>query len=645
MGPDADVLLGSSGPVHPDDDGDRNGARREESDDNKTTPASSPTSGLVSALVRRINQIVGSELMLDAAVLFQQLSREFLVVHQEDSRAVFEDYLKHYYFGSGFQQLEVRIFKSNDDGQAYDWTLDSSNEDTLCSFPIAAQIGDMHILSQFGASATNHKNRMAMVNDMRRYFAVSGMPPIAQLAAMIREIIVLVSSAPYPESLGTAILGALSQMFPNSREWASEVLVMDTADLSIVPCGWNEGALSVVITAELSAAKTKEKYPGMYHVLKHLAHMNFELLDTDRKDVAAIESALRFFTYKIKHTRHTIEFELQVMLPAGGGDYLLWFDADGEPTPDLKRVPFEELRQDADQTFHIAISGTFHIVELGCASISLPLVVFEMRCRGSGLHPHKDGDFPLARFDIRMVHMGRQRLTRILLRPFFDIELLRYVLLNHFHTQFEVCPTRAPGLARPPGSDAAAEGEDMADFYIPPSVPRRSSLKKTTIHDTLTIHTQVDDEPATPTGSVEGDKATLGASSEAINLFKKRVSTLPPPPRGTPWQIIMKQRILLLPAPRIITSCFAAFLGQQLGSIDVLKLSSDMLQALALDLELQYKSLFESEKEQDEAHLAKMRMETELDVESAVETTDQRPVGCSVQSMLVGTLNGDSANQ
>lgn len=166
----------------------------------------------------------------------------------------------------------------------------------------------------------------------------------------------------------------------------------------------------------------------------------------------------------------------------------------------------------------------------------------KMTCTSSTLcHAtrYQDLDTPAHRVDMTIIHMTEKRLTSFLLKPFFNLDLLRYILLNHFKMQMEVGPKPNPARFEPPevGShfecDGAQEEVDGEMFY-----------------DT----------------------------SDGTRHEKQQ--------QRTAWSMSSRFHTYLPIPPKILTSCLSLFVGEQLASPDDMRMMIDLLSAFGRDLKL-----------------------------------------------------------
>ena len=202
----------------------------------------------------------------------------------------------------------------------------------------------------------------------------------------------------------------------------------------------------------------------------------------------------------------------------------------------------------------------------------------EMKCSSSRLaHESTNGTvFPAHRFDLTIIYMTDKRVTSWLLRPFFSLDLLRFILLNKFHIQFEVAPIPAPrDVIEPPAkvSSFACDG---------------------------------------PTDDEEGE-FFYDASDELRILCETSDST---------WSFSSRVHMYLPIPPRILTSCLSLFVGEQLASPDDLRMMVNFLSSLGRDMKMMEARLARAE---GEAHRAQV-LEHDAHIEQHINEKEHNQV-------------------
>jgi len=456
-------------------------------------------------------------------------------------------------------------------------------KDTKTPFPQISQVGDMDFFAQFFPTQIDMNKRRVQVNELRGFMGLAGMIPIMVIVQRARLAMKLAAKG-VPEKTaadvqGRTLLKALGLCFPNGVGFMSNLIDMSTVDLvmtDVLP------GLMVELTAEIDMAKIRETYPSMETLLNHLAEYYIVMADSGPGDIAHIDSAKTMMCLRLHHALGAMTVTVSVMLEAisstSEGGRLLWFDRHtknpvANPAAQSPSWPidFDEALPGASASFRIIVDGTFRIPQLGCGSISMPLIVCKMDYKASNTlfqHPYDGGLAPSCTFTVNVLHVGEKKITSFLLRPFFNVDLLRYILIKHLRFQFQVGPGELPQVQvmEPSSVTTATQAkDDEADvdigFFDALSEPSADV-------DGISMHEEILLNHAQPGAPARWSDRTLGW--QARNL--------------SPWRFIARIHLFLPPPPRVVTSCLSIFVGEQLASPDDVQLMIDLLTALAVDL-------------------------------------------------------------
>lgn len=418
--------------------------------------------------------------------------------------------------------------------------------DAQVTYPLIAAVGDLDILAQFFPFRLEGNKQ---VNTFDTYFTMGGMPPILLLVQKLRELISLFNG-PTQSFTGVEFLQAMAAVLPNTNKFAANIVDMRTVRMDISPKLHNTKL--VTLQCELDSDKLEQMYPSLANLLKHLAEMDISVCDYSDVAEQDLDKAPCMLQLKINYLRGgAIEIKITLML-SSTSQQLVWFSKQTEDmhNPAVFRVvDFQENTCEAETKFLVSIDGSFRIPQLGCAgSIRLPLIICELRCINSkrkfptGM-PSPCDFAPAARFDISIRYMSERRLTAMVLRPFFNLDLLRFILLNHFHIQFEVGPLEThPAVPAQPLKDGIFNSD--CEFFDAHSTQEEIELEVGRRHSLPKLQLQ----------------------------------------QHIPWTITAKIHMFLPIPPRTITSCLSLFVGQQLASPDNIIMLIDLTSALAKDL-------------------------------------------------------------
>jgi len=503
-----------------------------------------------------------------------------------------QEFMHRFLFDPGFQELGVRICDS-----ASKVLVRHDSTNTQSVFPVVKQPGDLDTIAHFFPVRIETANKtLASVNELNGFLCMSGMPPIEIVVKKLRELILCGSdrgkAGQYPNLMGKALLDAMRQTFPHANEFAGTLVDLQSVELDLTPV---TGGIMVQLHGELNISKLEELYPAMASLLKHLSELDFSIIDLHdpgASSYADASTAKCMMQVRIVYLKGVIELQVRMMLPDTDSNHLLWFDRaskkcvltpKGEPWP----VEFVESSVDWKKSFRVVIDGTMRIPQLGCGSIALPLIVIELRCSASKLRFSNlyGGESPAHRFDITILHMTDKRITALLLRPFFNLDLLRFILLNHFHMQMEVIPpTKAMPLATPAKNGAFPQDEDYEEFF----------------------DAREDEDPATVHEEV------------SITHPPRRGSLSKPDDVSPHWFFVSKVHMYLPQPPKVITTCLSLFVGEQMASPDDVQLLIDMMSALSKDVKQMHARLARAEGDEQMAKLV------EEDLKAEVETQKRR---------------------
>ncbi|KAH9251966.1 hypothetical protein BASA81_010170 [Batrachochytrium salamandrivorans] len=527
----------------------------------------------------RFDALLGRAVSSALANLFETVSASLEAMIAPANFAKIQDLLVRFLFDPGFQEINVRVVED-----ASKVTIRHDCANSQSTYPIVNNIGDIDVLSQF--FPTRMTDKQSTVNTLDTYFTMCGMPSIALIVHHLRKVIQLFSSTPSVFASGEQFLQELKHTLPYTFLFASNIVDMKTVRLDIAPSPAVSGCKLVVLVAEVDSIKLQHKYPSLANLLKHLAQLDLSLVEGAsagaKTGAAMVDKELSgmpcMMQLKINYLRGgAIEIKITLML--GPNDTLAWFS---KPTQQPHNGQFRaiEFRQDEceyETKFWVVIDGAFRIPQLGCAgSIALPLLVCELKCLNSkSKFPTTVGLggelHPAARFDISILHMAESRLTAMLLRPFFNLDLLRFVLVHHFHIQFEVAPLEPhPTAPQQPTKDGIFNSDTVfydaeAAVVVELEVERRHSLPK--------VHYN-----------------------------------------APPWTIASKVHMLLPIPPKTVTSCLSLFVGEQIASPDNLVMLIDLTAALSKDLKEMSARLARAEGD----HATAITLERELQEEAVI---------------------------
>lgn len=502
-------------------------------------------------------------------------------------------------FDSGFQELSVRVLERG--AKVF---VRHDGKDTEALFPLVQSSGDLDVLAQFFPSKiTTNNGRTSQVNEMRGFVSMCGMPPLEVVVEKLRAAILLSSddgkaklNAP---AHGRALLNALQATFPNGNQFARDLIDMNTIDLHLESVG---PGLLLELTGELNFERLSVLYPSMASLLNHLGNLDISLIDMHAAGAspeAEVNTAKCMTRIRIVHKRGAIELHITMMLSAGGERNLLWFDRAKRtcvPSPDGNpawAVYFPESGVNQSYSLRLVIDGAFRIPQLGCGSISLPLLVMEMKYSSSkSKFEHEfGGSAPAARFDITILHMTDKRMTALLLKPFFNLDLLRFILLTHFHIQIDILPPTKPRKINLPLRDGLffhdEEEEEFFDAMDGQEDPQPPA--GTAAHEEITI--------------THKNKSKVLATTVQASTSLIRKASMSKAGYSAHWTFNTRLHMFMPCPPRVITSCLSLFIGEQMASPDDVQLIIDMMTALAKDINLMHLRLIRAEG--DEAALKK----------------------------------------
>jgi hypothetical protein len=449
------------------------------------------------------------------------------------------------------------------------------------------------VLAQFFPASIDMNKRKAPVNELRGFVAVAGMLPIKVIAQRGR-LAMRMAAEGVPDKVeaqvqGQALLHALGLCFPNGSAMMSNILDMDSVDLDMVQSG---GGLMVNLTAQVNMVKVRELYPSMETLLNHLAEYVIAVVDACEPGASphvGVETAKSMMGIRLHHAHGGLIMTMSIMFEQVGGasaesckgGRLLWFNPVTRkpvPHPDSKLarwpIEFDEVSPGAKAQFRVVVDGTFRIPQLGCGNISMPLIVCSLEYQASAKtyeHPYESGEAPACRFVVKVLHVGEKKLTTFLLRPFFNLDLLRFILVTHFKVQFELGPDKtvvefdrpATGFAAGRADDRPAEEEeDTEDDEFFDAAAEPEPFDTVSVHEEIVMSHQ---PPSTPA----------------------RFSTRPTLWDGklvAPWRFAVRMHMFMPPPPRVVTACLSMFVGEQMASPDDVQLMIDLLTAVAIDL-------------------------------------------------------------
>lgn len=492
----------------------------------------------------RFDALLGRAVSSALANLFETVGASLGAIIAPANFAKIQDLLVRFLFDPGFQELNIRVV-----GDASKVTIRHDCMNSQATYPVVEKIGDIDVLSQF--FPTRMTDKPSTVNTMDAYFTMCGMPSIALIVHLLRKVIRLFSQTPSVFASGEQFLRELKDTLPHTFLFASNIVDMQTVRMDLVPVPSVPGCQLVVLVAEVDSAKLERKYPSLANLLKHLAQLDLTLIDGAGATAGAgkeLAGQPCMMHLQINYLRGgAIEIKITLML--GPDDALAWFSVPTQQPHEgrFRAVEFQQDECGYETKFWVVINGAFRIPQLGCAgSIALPTLVCELKCLNSkSKFPTAGGGelHPAARFDISILHMTESRLTAMLLRPFFNLDLLRFILLQHFLIQFEVAP--------------------------------------------LESHPTAPQQPAKD-GIFNSDTVFYDATSEAAVVVELEVERRHSLPKvhydAPPWTIASNVHMLLPIPPKTITSCLSLFVGEQMASPDNLVMLIDLTGALSKDL-------------------------------------------------------------
>jgi len=523
------------------------------------------------SLGARIDRIFGVEFASDLAEFFERITASLSAIIIDAHFEQVQQVTKRFLFDAGFQEIGVRVSE-----RATKVVVRHDKKDTKPPFPEIYKVGDVDLFAQFFASSIEMNKRKMAVNELRCFMGVAGMLPLAVIVRRGRMAMKMavegVPARVSPAVQGRALLKSMGMCFPHFSSLVGNLVVLDTVDLAMTE---RAGAgMFLEMSAEVDVAKIRELYPSMESLLNHLADYYIVMVDDDAA-AGPPESARTMMVIRLHHDRGTLKMEVTTMLAGGEGGGLLWFDRKTQqPCVDAAGVAlpiaFEEDAPGYRTAFRIVIEGTFRIPQLGCGSIGMPQIVTRMEYQaGKALLPHPYGPegAPAAHITLSVAHVGERKMTSFLLRPFFNLDLLRFVLMQHFRMRFTVGAGELPVVqmsmedpaAHAAETEADNDGDDDNEFF-----------------DAI-----AGDDDANAAVAVH-EEIVLSHAKPAADWSRRELSW--DARKVAPWRFVTRVHLFIPQPPRVITSCMSVFIGEQMAKPDNVQLAIDMLSAVAVDL-------------------------------------------------------------
>jgi hypothetical protein len=407
------------------------------------------------------------------------------------------------------------------------------------TFPLTRKFGDLDILFQFRpVKKANLENEVLTdANELRLGISLVGLPPVEVIANKLRKCITLATdegrARTFPKQMSDAILDSLLQLFPNFHQFLSDLFDMETFQLILRPKG--TAGMFVEMDVDVNIEKLGLIYPAVANWLQHMQEVDISFLDfnLNTPPESDIDTAKAFLTLRLYYQNGWVGLNICLMLSMVSSEVgkLLWFDPKSQNvilkpgTNDPMEVEFHESSLQKCAKFRILMKQSIRLHELGCGSISLPILILQFQILSSKTKfPHlyeKDlipNDItPCHRVELKMLYVGEKRLTTILIRPFFNLNVFRDLLVKDFHIQIDFIPNTTVG---------------KHDFF---------------------------------TESLDDEKFEIIAGH---------------------WSMVFKFKMVLVPVGGILTSFLKMFTSTQLSSPDDLKFWWQIVSALQRDLKL-----------------------------------------------------------